>query len=299
MRGLDWCLVGAVVLSGLGSPAFGERVGYKFEGGFVITTGSPYSLFGVSVPRNSPIKGTFSFDTTTVGTEIEPGAKAFPQTIPGGYALDINNGALRLAASEYQVKVANDFVRTPEAVDIFSIDFDNRFAPAPAPISVNGTPWAGLGAALTIELSWPAATFTAGDEPKLTADRPETPVPGVTAFVGSANASVNPTVRLFSITSLTKITPAAADYNVDGVVNNYDFTAWTRAFGGSSAELLYADGNDDLVIDAADYSVWRDAMGGASAAAAVPEPSGVMILLGISGMLWQRRRANWTLARAG
>jgi hypothetical protein len=283
MRGWEWCLAGAVVLSGFGSPAFGERVGYKFEGALSGPATGTYTLFGVAVPRNSVIKGTFAYDTTVVGTEIEPGAKAFPQTIAGGYTLEIHNGAIKLAASEYKVTVANDFVRTLDplvVLDLFSVDFDSRFVPTPQKIVVNEIPFAGATAFIKTELNWPGSTFADPGEPLLTADRPGTPEFGQSAFVGSSGSA-----RLMNITSVTPITPSAADYNVDGVVNNYDFTEWSRAFGGSSAELLYADGNDDLTVDAADYSVWRDAMSGASAAIAVPEPAGWMIFLSMCGML--------------
>ncbi len=284
MRGVRVLTWGAIMLSTLGTTAFGERVGYRFEGALIqIGAAGTYSLYGTAVPKTSPIKGTFAYDTTSEGTETESGVKVFPQTIAGGYTLEINNGALKLAASEYKVTVANDFVRTPEAVDIFSVDFDSRVSPTPMAMVVNGTPWAGATAFIKTELNWPSSTFVDPGEPLLTADRPSTTDFGQSAFVGSSGSA-----RLMNIMSVTPITPSAADYNVDGVVNNYDFTEWTRAFGGSSAELLFADGNEDLTVDAADYSVWRDAMGGASAAVAVPEPAGWMILLSISGMLGRR-----------
>ena len=119
-----------------------ERVGFSFQGNLQqIGPAGNYTIFGISVPKTSPVTGTFSYDTTTPGVDGDPGVRTYHQEIQGGYTLNINNGAIRLAASDYIVTVANDFVRTPENVDIFSVDFDSRFVPAPDPIIVNGAPF--------------------------------------------------------------------------------------------------------------------------------------------------------------
>jgi glucose/arabinose dehydrogenase len=55
------------------------------------------------------------------------------------------------------------------------------------------------------------------------------------------------------------INPLAGDYDVDGDVDQDDYSVWKRTFGSSL--LLSADGNGNGVVDAADYTVWRDNLG--------------------------------------
>ncbi|WP_425398339.1 beta strand repeat-containing protein [Aeoliella sp.] len=71
------------------------------------------------------------------------------------------------------------------------------------------------------------------------------------------------------------------DYNADGSVTEADYTVWRASFG--STANLDADGNNDGRVNAADYTVWRNNLGGGlpalSFAAAVPEPTGICLLL--------------------
>ncbi len=53
------------------------------------------------------------------------------------------------------------------------------------------------------------------------------------------------------------INPLVGDYNIDGVVDQNDYTVWSQSYGSNL--LLAADGNGDGRVDAADYTVWRDA----------------------------------------
>jgi hypothetical protein len=55
------------------------------------------------------------------------------------------------------------------------------------------------------------------------------------------------------------INPLAGDYDIDGDVDNDDFTIWKSTFGSNL--LLAADGNRDGIVDAADYVVWRKNLG--------------------------------------
>jgi hypothetical protein len=74
------------------------------------------------------------------------------------------------------------------------------------------------------------------------------------------------------------------DYNGDGLVNAGDYENWTAAYGTSGTDLA-ADGNGDGVVDAADYVVWRRVhsssgrTGALAEAPAVPEPSGIALLM--------------------
>jgi hypothetical protein len=179
-----------------------EFVRFDFAGIFSGGATGTYSLFGMAVPRNAVVRGSFRYDTESSGSTIDAGTKAFHLTRPGGFTLDIHNGAIRLSASEYSVTVANDFGGTPTALDLFSVDYDSRWSPPPTPLIVNDVPWSGSTAFLKVSLSWPSTTFIDADEPKLTSTRPLTPSPGVTAFVGSS-----PTPRMFTVDSISTVTP--------------------------------------------------------------------------------------------
>jgi hypothetical protein len=276
-----WCrqAISVFTLLAVCSNSRGERVGFEFTGALQGGSTGTYSLFGINIPRNSPIAGTFSYDTTTEGIEAESGTRKFPQFIHGGYNLDINNGAIRLSASDYVVTVADDYQRMPEAVDLISIDFDSRNKLMSAPILVNGEPWTGPTAFLKVELSWPASAFEGADEPKLASDRPLGPDPGVSAFVGS---TVVP--RLLLIDAISAIAPLVGDYNRDGKQQASDYAEWRRAFGKAGESYLYADGNKDGVVDVADYVVFRHASGHAVANSAIPEPRG--FTLTVTGAVW-------------
>jgi glucose/arabinose dehydrogenase len=65
------------------------------------------------------------------------------------------------------------------------------------------------------------------------------------------------------------------DYDLDGNIDNDDYTIFQKSFGLTAAGLP-ADGNNNGTIDAADYVIWRNAISSGSGAgddAAVPEPT--------------------------
>jgi phospholipase/lecithinase/hemolysin len=84
-----------------------------------------------------------------------------------------------------------------------------------------------------------------------------------------------------------------SDYNRDGVLSDTDYNAWSAAYGAAfnaflgQTPSLSADGNGDGRIDAADYTLWRDRMG--SIPAAVPEPSGVWLVVAAFAAGWRWR----------
>jgi hypothetical protein len=92
------------------------------------------------------------------------------------------------------------------------------------------------------------------------------------------------------------------DYNVDGMVDNADFTTWRTSFGNAVAPAgNLADGNLNAAVDAADYVIWRDNRGTSISSAAgfgtsfVPEPTGITVT--VTGILLvlairQRRRSR-------
>ncbi len=86
--------------------------------------------------------------------------------------------------------------------------------------------------------------------------------------------------------SATDAVPLAGDYNTDGRVDAADYTVW-RDNLGSTGPGLAADGDGDLDVDGDDYAIWRSNFGNSanasltSTAASVPEPTAVVLLLGI------------------
>ena len=177
------CLVLAMAWNALlPTESLAERVGYTFEGTFIpISTTAPptYKLFGVTIPNNSPITGTFSYDTSAPGVEPFVGAKAFSQTIQGGFNFNILNAVtyapvLQLSASEYTVTVADDYTpsNAPSPIDYLSVEFNSLMIPTPIPIMANGANYGGATAYVNAAFSWDADTFGGPDEPKLHADLP-------------------------------------------------------------------------------------------------------------------------------
>jgi hypothetical protein len=278
-------VLGATTVLLLAADLRAERVGYRFQGN-LIQSGSPgnYTLFSTSVPKTSPIAGTFSYDTTAPCMDCDPsdGVRTYHQLIQGGYTLNINNGAIQLSANDYTITIANDSGSSP--VDSFIVDYtyDSTVMPpvTPDPIQKNGTAFTGTKAQVYLQLDWPAETFTDLDEPKLTSDRPITPGASVCSFCADVESSSTP--RFFSVTlPLTAISPLPGDYNVNGKFDLGDYTEWRKAFGESQPQYLYADGNDNGVVDIADYIVWRKAGvasgTGSVLGAIVPEPASLML----------------------
>jgi len=276
------CLFSACLFA---KDARADRVGFQFTGALQVPGTGNTTLFNTSVPKNSPVTGTFSYDTSDGAAGSNPAI--FEQHIEGGFTLNINNGSIRLSASDFRVIVTNDFQRQApaETVDTLDVRFDTRFSPAPRAPLVNDSTWSGI-AFMTVDLSWPSATI--GDS-QLTAELPLT-----TGFAPGAYSSVSNTassIKLFYISSVSSISRSPGDYNVDGKFDLSDFQEWRNAYGTAAS---YADGNQDGEVNAADYVVWRNGLGpvGALAVANVPEPNialtaavGILaIALGIRGL---------------
>lgn len=51
------------------------------------------------------------------------------------------------------------------------------------------------------------------------------------------------------------------DFNIDGVIDGYDYSLWQENYGRSASLLQHGDGNADGITQTADYTVWRDGEG--------------------------------------
>src|SRR5262245_11168721 len=94
------------------SVARGERVGYWFSGTLVMPAGigPTYSWFGLQPTQNSyPVCGGFSYETTVTGAGTTA-SRTYPQTIAGGYWLqvDLGTSTMLLQSSDYGITVVND-----------------------------------------------------------------------------------------------------------------------------------------------------------------------------------------------
>jgi hypothetical protein len=264
-----------------------ERVGFQFSGVLQVAGTGNIALFGISVPRNSPVSGTFAYDTAAEGLELDANSEAYGETICGGYTLNINNGQIQLTASDYTVTVSNNS-GSPES-DFFGVDYnyDSTALPPVIPdkILVNGVPWTGSRAFIKTSLSWDSAAIT---NRELTNNLPLIPGSLATAFFGGSA-----TPRFFSLTSISNIVPPAGDYNRDGKLDACDYMEWRKVFGETQPQFLYADGNTSNEVDAADYVVWRNDLVSAGLGVAVPEPSGLsMVAAGILSLIGST--VSWT-----
>jgi hypothetical protein len=70
--------------------------------------------------------------------------------------------------------------------------------------------------------------------------------------------------------------PAAADFNLNGVVDGNDFLAWQRGLGRAGTYAHQADGNADIDadVDSADLGVWQSQFAGSASAATSAAVSG-------------------------
>jgi hypothetical protein len=89
------------------------------------------------------------------------------------------------------------------------------------------------------------------------------------------------------------------DYDIDGDVDNADYTRWRQTFGSSIVQAGNdADGNRNGVVDAADYVIWRRNLGANLVSGSgqvtnvIPEPATlVMLIVGMFVMCSRGRAA--------
>ncbi len=99
----------------------------------------------------------------------------------------------------------------------------------------------------------------------------------------------------FEVQTIT-IIPVAGDYNGNGTVGAEDYTLWAENFGEPVATAGLVNLNPakvETVIDASDYTFWRDLLPAPAAAAAVPEPTTIVLALATMfgcGLATRRRR---------
>jgi hypothetical protein len=283
-----WIIVTALI--GVSSTAYSERVGFEFATMLLGKEEDIIPLFGINVPANSPVSGTFAYDTTAIGVEgPEPGSRDFPQQISGGFSLRIGT-AIYLSASEYIVEVINDFDNEGEIVDVFSVQFARPIKMAADPVLLlNNEPFAGTGF-MHVMFIWPGETFDDAMEPQLTPDRPilHEGDRGSLGFVGEKGG------QGFIAPIVTAVPPMAGDYNRNGSVDLDDYAEWKATFG-SIGHGLPADGNTSQIVDAADYTLWRDNAGVFEAIESgtnqgVPEPTSLAIAAVTATLISLRRR---------
>ena len=105
---------------------------------------------------------------------------------------------------------------------------------------------------------------------------------------------------LYSSTNLVLFTAIPGDGNLDGSVGVADYTTWANGFGPNTV-FTEGDYNGDGATNAADYTTWANnfgmmAVAPSGAAAAVPEPSTlVLLLIGAIALLWRRTSWRWMI----
>lgn len=90
-------------------------------------------------------------------------------------------------------------------------------------------------------------------------DGKETGFDGIVIYADLNNNGIRDEGEPADVThSVTTVTEATGDYNLDGVVNAADFTVWRDA---DLTQDQRADGNDDNVVDQGDYELWAENYG--------------------------------------
>ncbi|MEM8946193.1 MAG: PEP-CTERM sorting domain-containing protein [Planctomycetota bacterium] len=81
-----------------------------------------------------------------------------------------------------------------------------------------------------------------------------------------------------------------ADFDTDDSVDGDDFLIWQQAF--TTTPVVTGDADGDGIVGLADLSIWRSQFGESvvSAATAVPEPTGVSLILLAIGLMSGRKR---------
>jgi hypothetical protein len=99
----------------------------------------------------------------------------------------------------------------------------------------------------------------------------------------------NPGSTLF-VPLIIESSGTPGDYNNDGFVDAADYTLFQDNLGNSSA-ALGGNGSGAATVVQADYLLWAQNFTGlgASSSAAVPEPSGLLLLIVVLSALWSVR----------
>jgi glucose/arabinose dehydrogenase len=90
-----------------------------------------------------------------------------------------------------------------------------------------------------------------------------------------------PTASGARIYRVRYVNPIAGDYDIDGDVDQDDYTVWRSTLGSNL--LLAADGNGNGLVDAADYVIWRRNLGNSLGAGAGTSSTTAPSQSGLSG----------------
>ena len=116
------------------------------------------------------------------------------------------------------------------------------------------------------------------------------PTTDLTFFAANSDplAAIQTINGVIRVGDITVGGPQQGDFNGDGMVNLADYTVWRDNLGGPES-ALNGNGSGNATVGSEDYALWKTHFGAGSGSvqaletATVPEPSGVVVLLGLLG----------------
>jgi len=261
---------GSIILSGNSQTTFYDDV--DNNGTVNVSTGSTATFFG-EVAGNGVGGGGTVFLEGDVTPGFSPGVMAFGgDVVLGDFSTLTFEIAGETSGTEYdQLQIAGEV---------------------------------SLGGQLVLETLAPLGdtTLTIVEAGSILGQFDETPA--LFSHIGAGMFLTDVTYGLGAVT--ISLVEGLADFNLDGSVDQFDLDVWSDGFGTSSeAELANGDANGNGRVNGADFLIWQrkftsaPVSGVAAASEAIPEPSGLVLLLlavscrgMIGGRAVQRELAN-------
>lgn len=197
----------------------------------------------------------------------EASLKLFGQFTGGNNVSGVSQGISVAAGDEVRADVSR-FIRSQDSIAgtnnsvIMRIEFYNAFGAKSGSPSLLGWENLTIAAGSTAEDVW--------EDFQLVATAPPNAVEARIAFLFNQQNNGTGAVHLDDVRFVNLSTLAAADFNLDGVVDDQDLAIWQTGYGlASGATRDDGDANGDGAVDGRDYLMWQRQV-------SMPEPAEVL-----------------------